>query len=100
MLTAQMPIRPDGSFDTGPLRGQIELCFSNLRAALAEEALTLEDVVQAIAYFVGPIDRDLLNQVWTANFKEPWPNRSILGVRELAIPGVLFHLTATAWASG
>lgn len=96
-LTAQMPLRSDGTFETGPLERQIELTLTNLEAAIEAAGGSLADVMQVVTYFTVQIDRPLLNSIWERYFAAPWPNRSILGVRELASPGVAFHLTATAW---
>jgi len=96
-ITAQMPVRPDGSFETGELEKQIELTFANLQSAVEAAGGSLADIVQVVTYFTCDIDRPLLNRVWERFFASPWPNRSILGVRELAAPGVVFHLTATGW---
>jgi enamine deaminase RidA (YjgF/YER057c/UK114 family) len=97
LVTAQMPIRPDGTFETGALEKQIDLALANLRRAIEAAGGSLADVVQVVTYFTSEIDRPLLNAVWERFFAPPWPSRSIVGVRELAVPGVLFHLTATAW---
>src|SRR5262245_31533438 len=86
LVTAQMPIRPDGTFETSALEKQIDLTLANLRRAVEAAGGSLADVVQVVTYFKSEIDRPLLNRVWERYFAPPWPNRSIVGVRELAAP--------------
>ncbi len=89
-----------GTFEIGPLEQQMELTLNNLRQSLERAGGSLAHVIQVVVYFVDPIGRALLNEVWARYFPPPTPNRAIVGVRELAIPGVGFHLAATAWLEG
>ncbi len=45
--TAQVPIRPDGSIETGPARDQVDPTLRNLGQAIEAAGGTMDDVTQA-----------------------------------------------------
>jgi enamine deaminase RidA (YjgF/YER057c/UK114 family) len=50
LYTAQIPIREDGSIETGGIDAQAELTFSNLKRTLEGAGGTLDDVTQVLIY--------------------------------------------------
>ena len=100
LATAHVPLRADGSVDTGDVASQAELTFANLRAALDAASASLDDVVQVVIHLVDVDDGPVVNEVWRRVFREPWPNRAIIGCAALTVPGMKIELTALAWIGG
>jgi enamine deaminase RidA (YjgF/YER057c/UK114 family) len=96
LYTAHVPVRSDGSFETGPVAMQLRRTFANLRTATEAAGGSMADVMQVVVYLVDVNDFPTLNQVWIEVFGEPRPSRAVVGCSALAVDGVKVTITATA----
>jgi 2-iminobutanoate/2-iminopropanoate deaminase len=94
-------LAPDGSL-TGP--GDVEAQFAqvleNLAAILAAAGATPADVVKVNVYLVEVDDRPRINPQRQAFFGETRPASTLVGVRELPVPGMLVEMEAVAYVPG
>ena len=97
LFTAQGPVRPDGSIDTGPIEQQARLTFANLQAAVQAAGATLADVAQVLIYMTDVADMPAIDAVYREFFAPPYPNRSSAGVA-LVVPGMKIEIVAYAVA--
>lgn len=97
LCTAQVPIRTDGTFESGGGEAQLRQVFANLRTAVEAGGGSLADVMQVVVYLVDMDDFFPLNRVWSETFAEPRPSRAVIGCSALAFEGLRVSITATAW---
>ncbi|HVJ32010.1 MAG TPA: RidA family protein [Terriglobia bacterium] len=95
LYTTQLPIKPDGSFETGDIAAQTDLTLRNLRTTVEAAGGALDDVTQVIVHLPDPQDFDGMNHVYARFFRAPYPNRATL-VSNLVIPGVRVEMIAYA----
>lgn len=95
LYTTQLPIKADGSFDTGDIERQTELTLNNLQKTLEAAGGTMDDITQVIVYLSDARDFDAMNAVYARYFSEPYPNRATL-IGNLVIPGVRVEMIAYA----
>ena len=100
LVTVHAPMLPDTSFETGPVAKQVEVTFANLKQAMETAGGSLDDVLQVIVYLTDVADGPAVNECWRRYFREPWPNRAIIGCAGLVIPGMKVEIVATAWLAG
>lgn len=96
LYTAQVPIRADGSFELGDIRKQSRLTLSNLERTVVAAGGTTADVVQVLCYLTDVADAGGFDEEWLKTFSIPWPNRAVLGVQALTVPGMRVEIVATA----
>lgn len=94
--TSQIPIRADGSYETGDIRRQTELMLDNLVVSLKAAGLTTADVAQVTVFLTDVNDRAGYNEVYSRYFSAPYPNRATVIVAALGKPGMRIELTAQA----
>ena len=94
--TAQIPIREDGSIETGGIEAQADLTFSNLKRCLEAAGGTLEDVTQVLIYLTDKGDFATMNAVYRRYFAEPFPNRATVIVAGLMVPGAVIEIVVYA----
>lgn len=99
LYTAQIPIRADGSYETGDFRAQTELTLANLDRTLQAAGLKRVDVVQVLAFLTDVADRAVFNELYAAFFAPPFPNRATIIAAGLAVPGMRIELVIHARAS-
>jgi 2-iminobutanoate/2-iminopropanoate deaminase len=76
LYTAHVPVRADGTFETGDFRAQLVQTLANLTIAVEAAGGTLDDVTQI---WVNLKDRDdiaVMNEVWREVFRPPYPQRA------------------------
>lgn len=96
VYTAQIPIREDGSIETGGIEAQADLTFSNLKRSLAAAGGSLADVAQVLVYLTSKDDFATMNAVYRRYFAEPFPNRATVIVAGLMVPGAVIEIVAYA----
>ena len=82
----------------GDMRAQIALALDNLEAVLAEAGMDLSNITKLGVYATN-VDEALKNfDLMGMRFgpKQSAPPMTLLGVTQLAIPGLLFEIEATA----
>ena len=96
LYTAQIPIRADGSIETGDIAKQADLTFTNLRRTLEAAGVKLDDVTQVLVYLTGKEHFAGMNEVYRKHFSKPYPNRATVIVAGLMVPGAVIEIVAYA----
>jgi 2-iminobutanoate/2-iminopropanoate deaminase len=99
LYTAQIPIKADGSIETGDIGAQTRLTFDNLKQTLKAVGGSLDDVAQVLVYLPNPEDFPGMNAVYAQYFARPYPNRATI-VAELMVPGARIEIVAYAHMGG
>jgi 2-iminobutanoate/2-iminopropanoate deaminase len=96
LFTAHLPIRPDGSPETGSADAQAELALSNLKSAVEAAGASLDDVAQVIVYLTRLEDKPAVDEIYARYFRPPYPSRACVVVAGLAVPGTRIEVLAYA----
>ena len=81
--SGQIPINPaTGEIPEG-IKAQTAQAVANVKAILAEAGLTIENVVKTTVFLADMSLFGEMNEVYGAEFKEPYPARSAVAVKEL-----------------
>lgn len=96
LYTAQIPMRDDGSIETGPIEQQAEVTFDNLKRTLEAAGGSLDDVTQVLIYLTDPAVFTGMNAVYRRFFAKPYPNRATVIVAGLMVPGAVIEIVAYA----
>lgn len=75
---------------------QFALAFENLKRVLDAAGADFGDVVEITTFHVGMQHLNVFGAVKADYLKEPFPAWTAIGVSELAIPGALVEIRATA----
>src|SRR5687767_6847712 len=97
LRTTAVPLRPDGTFETGDGKLQIELALRNLRQTLVAAGGAPSDVLQAMVFLTNAEYVPILNDAWRTCFEEPYPNRGIIIVNAIGVPGVVVLINVHAF---
>jgi reactive intermediate/imine deaminase len=93
-LSGQIPLDPETmELVDGDMRAQIERVFANLRAVAEAAGGTLNDAVKLTVYLTDLGHFQLVNEVMTQVFREPYPARAAIGVAQLP-KGALVEMDA------
>ncbi|NWG12506.1 MAG: RidA family protein [Acidobacteria bacterium] len=95
IYTAQIPIKADGTIETGDIDKQTRLTLDNLRKTLKAAGATLADVAQVLVYLPDLKDFPGMNAVYGEYFPKPYPNRATI-VAQLMAPGARIEIVAYA----
>jgi enamine deaminase RidA (YjgF/YER057c/UK114 family) len=95
LYTAQIPMREDGSIETGEIGLQTEVTLTNLQRAVEAAGGTMADVTQVLVYLPDPNDFAGMNAVYREKFPRPYPNRATV-VAQLIVPGARIEIVAYA----
>ncbi len=96
LFTAHLPIRADGSAETGSAAAQTELALANLQQAVEAAGATLDDVAQVVLYITRIEDKPAIDEVYARYFRRPYPSRACIVVSGLAVPGTRIEVLACA----
>jgi len=96
LYTAQIPIRADGSIETGDIAKQADLTFTNLRRTLEAAGGKLDDVTQVLVYLTGKEHFPGMNEIYRKHSSKPYPNRATVIVAGLMVPGAVIEIVAYA----
>lgn len=90
VYTVQIPRDPASGevLAQGDIREQTRQCLSNLDKVMKAAGGSLADVVQVLVYLVEGADAEGMNEVYKEFFKDPYPNRATVVVKELLVPGM------------
>jgi reactive intermediate/imine deaminase len=93
-LSGQIPLDPETmELVDGDMRAQIERVFANLRAVAEAAGGTLNDTVKLTVYLTDLGHFQLVNEIMTQVFREPYPARAAIGVAQLP-KGALVEMDA------
>lgn len=96
LYTAHVPLRADGSVETGPIELQAEVTFDNLKRTLEAAGGSLDDITQVLIYLTDPAVFQGMNAVYRRFFAKPYPNRATVIVAGLMVPGAVIEIVAYA----
>lgn len=83
-LSGQIPLDPvTGDMAYGGVAVQTHQVFANIKAILASESLTLENVVKCTVFLSSMDDFKAMNDIYATYFKEDQPARSCFQVAKL-----------------
>ena len=99
LYTAQIPLKADGTIETGPIGVQAELTLSNLKRTVEAAGGTMADVAQVLVYLPHAEDFPGMNEVYARYFPKPYPNRATI-VAQLMVPGARIEIVAYAHIGG
>jgi enamine deaminase RidA (YjgF/YER057c/UK114 family) len=99
VYTAQIPMKADGSIETGDIATQTELTLANLRQTVEAAGGSLADVTQVLVYLPDPADFPGMNEVYGRHFPRPYPNRATV-IAQLMVPGARIEIVAYAHVGG
>ena len=99
LYTAQIPIREDGSIETGDIAAQAALTLTNLRRTVEAAGGTMDDVSQVMVFLPDPKDFPGMNAAFASAFRKPYPNRATM-VAGLMVPGARIEVVAYAHVGG
>jgi 2-iminobutanoate/2-iminopropanoate deaminase len=94
--TATLPIRPDGTVETGGGAAQAEAALANLRQAVEAAGATLDDVAHVVVYLTRLDDKPAMDAVYARVFRPPYPSRVCVVVTALAVAGARIEVQACA----
>jgi enamine deaminase RidA (YjgF/YER057c/UK114 family) len=96
LCSGQIGIGPDGRGIADPEK-QFTAAFEAVQAVLAEAGLGFADVVEITTFHVGLVQHlPTFMRVKDRFLPEPYPAWTAIGVVELAVPGGLVEIRATA----
>jgi 2-iminobutanoate/2-iminopropanoate deaminase len=95
LYTAQIPIREDGSIETGDITKQARLTLDNLKRTVEAAGGNMDDVTQVLVYLTSPDSFPGMNAVYETYFRKPYPNRATV-VAGLMVKGALIEIVAYA----
>ncbi len=96
LFTTHIPLRADGSIETGDIRTQSIATLESLKTSLEKAGSSLADVMHLTIYLTDIDERPAFNEVYCSYFKKPYPVRCAVGVAALADPDMKVEVTAIA----
>ena len=96
LVTTHIPLKADGSLETGDIRTQSIRTLESLKTSLENAGSSLADVIHLTIYLTDMAERPTFNEVYCEYFKKPYPVRCAVGVSALADPGMRVEVTAMA----
>lgn len=98
-VAGQIGLEPDGTMPSDN-EAQFRNAFERLKIILEEAGSSLGDIVELVSYHVG-----LQNEGHLASFmkvkndylSEPFPTWTVLGIEDLARPGLVIEIKAVAY---
>ena len=99
VYTAQIPMKADGSIETGEIGKQTELTLANLRRTVEAAGGSMADVTQVLVYLPDAADFPGMNEVYRRSFPQPYPNRATV-IAQLMVPGARIEIVAYAHVGG
>jgi 2-iminobutanoate/2-iminopropanoate deaminase len=99
-LSGQVGLDPrTGKFVSDTVEGQARRCLENLMAVLKQAGGDAGSIVKATVYITRMADFPVVNEVYASFFKQPYPARVTVAVRELPL-GALVEVEAIAALEG
>ena len=93
-LSGQVPLKSDGSVETGSIEAQTRVVMENIEAILGEAGCALSDVIKATAWLGDRADFAGFNRVYAEYFPDAPPARSTVESRLMIDIRVEVEVTA------
>lgn len=81
--SGQIPVNPETGTVPEGIKAQTAQSLANVKALLAAAGTGIENVVKTTVFLADMSLFGEMNEVYAENFKEPFPARSAVAVREL-----------------
>ena len=85
ITSGQIHLKPDGKLVEGTMGEKTEQVMRNLEAILKAAGLTFLSVVKTTVYVTDMAEYGKFNEVYIKYFKEPFPAREVVCVKELPL---------------
>jgi 2-iminobutanoate/2-iminopropanoate deaminase len=96
VFTAHLPIRSDGTAETGSASAQAEMALSNLKRAVEAAGASLDDVAHVTLFITHIEDKAAIDETYARYFRPPYPSRACIVVQGLVVPGTRLEVVAYA----
>lgn len=96
LYSVHVPIRPDGTIETGDVAQQATVTLADLKKTLEAAGGSLPDVVMVQIFLTSLEHKPVVDEVYKQFFSEPYPVRACVAVSELPTPGTVIEVVATA----
>ena len=93
-LSGQVPLKGDGSVETGSIEDQTRVVMENIKEIMGEAGCELSDVIKATAWLADRADFAGFNQVYAEYFADAPPARSTVESRLMIDIRVEVEVTA------
>ena len=95
LYSVHVPIRPDGSIESGDAEQQAEVTLADLQTTLTAAGGNLKDVVLIQIYLTSLEYKPVVDDVYKRFFEQPYPVRACIAVSGLPTPGTIIEIVAT-----
>jgi 2-iminobutanoate/2-iminopropanoate deaminase len=96
VFTAHLPIRSDGTAETGSASAQTDVALSNLKRAVEAAGASLDDVAHVTLFITHIEDKAAIDETYARYFRPPYPSRACIVVQGLVVPGTRLEVVAYA----
>jgi 2-iminobutanoate/2-iminopropanoate deaminase len=101
VYTSQIPKDPQtAQLIQGDIEVQTRRLLLNLKQSMEAAGGGMADVCQVVAFLTDSADFAGMNRVYTELFAAPYPNRSVVVVKELLAPGMRVEMVTHAVIGG
>jgi 2-iminobutanoate/2-iminopropanoate deaminase len=98
LLSSHIPKDPQtAEVLLGDMQAQARRTLANVKQSVEAAGGTIADVTQVIVFIVNASDFPAFNDVYKEFFREPFPSRSTVVVKELLVPGMLLECVVHAY---
>ena len=91
-----IPLRPDGSIETGDAAAQTEAALADLDATLRPVSAAATDVAMVQIFLTSLDHKAAMDEAYRRYFPHPMPVRACVAVTALPTPGTVVELVVTA----
>ena len=100
-LSGKPPFDGDGNVVCeGDVVGQCRKVLENMQATLEAAGMSMQDVCSVTVYLLDVNDRPKINPVRQEFFGGHRPASTLIGINELAVPGMLVEIQSIAYKPG
>ena len=93
-ISGVAPLDEAGRVPTADVIGQAELVFQNLKKILDAAGAGFSDILKVTVFLTDIADRTKINPVRQRHFGHARPASTLIGVNELAVPGMKLEIEA------
>ena len=93
-ISGVAPLDEAGRVPTADVVGQAELVFQNLKKVLDTAGAGFSDILKVTVFLTDIGDRTKINPVRQRHFGQARPASTLIGVNELAVPGMKLEIEA------
>jgi len=95
LYSVHVPIRPDGTIETGSAPAQAEVTFADLGKTLEAAGAGFSDVVLVQIYLTSLAHKPAVDEIYKRFFGKPYPVRACIAVSELPTTSTVIEVVAT-----